>query len=105
MWHLHVCQNSLWFDECWSYFSKGHGHSILRGKDKFVVIYLDDIIVFSKSDPDHLQHLRKVFLKCIKFGISLNPKKSHFVMEEGKLIGHIISKTSIKIDPDRVATI
>ena len=40
-----------------------------------------------------------------KFGISLNPKKSHFAMEEGKLLGHIISKIGIKIDPDRVAAI
>ena len=69
------------------------------------MIYLDDITVFSKIDSDHLQHLRKVFLKCKKIGISLNPKKSHFVMEEGKLLGHIISEKGIKIDPDRVATI
>ena len=74
-------------------------------KDKYVVIYLDDIIVFSKSDSDHLQHLRKVFLKCRKFGISLNPKKSHFAMEEGNVLGHIISKRGIKIDLDREATI
>ena len=69
------------------------------------MIYLDDIIVFSKTNPDHFQHLRKVFLKCIKFGISLNPKKSHFVMEEGNLLGHIISKRGIKIYPDRVVAI
>ena len=35
-----------------------------KEKDKYVVIYLDDIIIFSKTDLDHLQHLRKVFLKC-----------------------------------------
>ena len=33
-------------------------------KEKFVLIYLDDIIVFSSSQKDHLQHLKKVFLKC-----------------------------------------
>ena len=74
-------------------------------KDKYVVIYLDDITMFSKTDPNHLHHLRKVFLKCKKFGISLNPKKSHFAMEEGKLLGHIISERGIKIDPDRVVAI
>ena len=50
-------------------------------KDKFVVIYLDDITMFSNTDRDHLQHLIKVFLKCRKCGISLNPKKSNFSME------------------------
>ena len=42
-------------------------------KDKFVVIYLDDITIFSKSDEQHLQHLEWAFLKCKKFGISINP--------------------------------
>ena len=47
-------------------------------KEKFVVIYLDDIIVFSQSDEEHMKHLKKTFLKCRKYGLSLNPKKSHF---------------------------
>ena len=38
-------------------------------EDKFVVVYLDDIIVFSKSYEKHLQHLERIFLKCMKFGI------------------------------------
>ena len=79
--------------------------AFLEEKDRFVVIYLDDITMFSKIDQDHLQHLRKVFLKCRKFGISLNPKKSNFSMEEGKLLGHIIYEKYIRINPDRVATI
>eukprot|EP00253_Pinus_taeda_P014994 PITA_14994 len=44
-------------------------------------------------------------LKCIKCGISLNPKKSLFAMEEGKLLGHIISKDGIHIDPTRMEAI
>jgi hypothetical protein len=62
-----------------------------KGKDKFLVIYLDDITVFSKSDKEHYHHLKKVFLKCKMFGLSLNPKKSLFSMKEGKLLGHIVS--------------
>ena len=42
---------------------------------KFVVIYMDDITVYSISDREHIHHLEKFFIKCIKFGISLNPKK------------------------------
>ena len=60
-------------------------------KDKFVVIYLDDITVYSKSDEYHLKHLKQVFDKCRKFGLSLNPKKSSFVVQEGKLLGHIVT--------------
>jgi hypothetical protein len=63
-----------------------------KEKDKFIVIYLDDIIVYFESDEQHLDHLKKVFQKCRKFDISLNSKKSHFRMQEGRLLGKIISK-------------
>ena len=74
-------------------------------KDKFVLIYLDDLIVYSHNHEEHLQHLRRVFLKCRKFGISLNPKKSQFALSEGKLLGHIVSTKGVKIDPIRVEAI
>ena len=48
---------------------------------------------------------KKKFMKCKKFGISLNPKKTNFALEEGKLLGHIISKDGIKIDPTKVSAI
>jgi hypothetical protein len=73
--------------------------------DRFIVVYLDDVIVYSQSDDEHLKHLRRVFEKCRKFGISLNPRKSLFGLEEGKLLGHIISKDGIKIDPSRIEAI
>ena len=71
-------------------------------KAKILVIYLYDIIVFSKSDEEHVTHLLRMFKKCRKFGISLNPKKSFFAMKEGKLLGHIISQEGIRVDPRRV---
>eukprot|EP00253_Pinus_taeda_P022184 PITA_22184 len=74
-------------------------------KDKFVLIYLDDITVYSSSDQNHLQHLKKVFLKCRRFGISINPKKSQFALNEGKLLGHVVSAAGVQIDPKRVKAI
>lgn len=74
-------------------------------KDRFIVIYLDDISVYSKSKEDHLQHLKIVFKKCRKYGIYLNPNKSIFGMEKGKLLGHIISKGGIRIDPRKIEAI
>jgi hypothetical protein len=72
---------------------------------RFIFIYLDDVTVYSKSDDEHLQHLRRSFEKCGKFRISLNPKKSLFSLEEGNLLGHIISKDEIKIDPNIIEDI
>lgn len=74
-------------------------------RDKFVVIYLDDRTVFSNSDAEHLMHLKQTFEKCRKIGLSLNPKKSLFAMQEGKLLGHIVSKDGIKVDPKQVEAI
>ena len=74
-------------------------------KTFFVVVYLDDLTVFSGLDDEHLYHLRVVFQRCRKFRISLNPKKCLFAMDEGKLLGHIISKDGIHIDPARVEAI
>ena len=71
-------------------------------KDKFVMIYMDDITVYSRWAKDHIGNLERVFIKCRKYGISLNPRKSNFALEEGKLLGHIISKEGIMIDTDRV---
>ena len=56
-----------------------------------VIVYLDEITVYSKHRPDHLNHLRKVFERCRKFGISLNPKKTIFVVSEGILLGCVVS--------------
>jgi hypothetical protein len=70
-----------------------------------VVIYLDDITVFSKSDKEHGQHLREVFSKCRRFGLNPNPKKSLFAMKEGKLLGHIVSAEGVRIDSSRVEAI
>lgn len=74
-------------------------------KDKIMVFYLNDITIFSKSDEDHATHLLRVFRTCRKFDISLNPKKSHFAMKEGKLLRHIISVEGIRIDPKQVKAI
>ena len=79
--------------------------SFIGEKEKFVVIYLDDITMFSKSDKEHYHHLKKVFLKCIKFGLSLNPKKSLFSMKEGKLLGHIVLVKGVRIDLNKVEAI
>ena len=74
-------------------------------KYKFIDIYLDSITVFSKYDKEYLKHLKQAFKKYRRYGLSLNPKKYHFAMQEGKLLGHIVSPEGVKIDPTRVEAI
>jgi hypothetical protein len=70
-----------------------------------VVVYLDDVTVFSKNKEDHLAHLRSVLQRCRKYDISLNPKKSIFAVEQGKLLGFIVSSEGMIIDPERTQVI
>jgi hypothetical protein len=86
-------------------FQRAMDIAFVEESGKFIVVYLDDVTVFSQSDDEHLRHLRRVFEKCRRFGISLNPKKCLFGLEEGKLLGHIISKEGIRIDPSRIEAI
>ena len=48
-----------------------------------VVVYLDDVTMFSKHWGDHLRHLKQIFKRCRKYVISLNPKKSVFTVSKG----------------------
>ena len=89
----------------WTTFQRAMDITFANEKDVFLVIYLDDLTIFYKFDEEHLHHLRIVFQRCRKFGISMNPKRSLFAMEQGKLLGHIISKNGIHIDPARVEAI
>jgi hypothetical protein len=74
-------------------------------KDKIIVVYLDDLTVFSKKREDHIKDLERVLKRCRNHGVSLNPKKSVFCVTKGKLLGHIVFQEGMKIDPDRVKAI
>lgn len=73
--------------------------------NKLVVIYLDGIIVYSKKRSNHLIDFKYIFQFFQWYGISLNPKKSFFALNEGKLLGFIVSKSALHIDPDRIKEI
>jgi hypothetical protein len=72
---------------------------------KIIQIYLDDLTVYSKIRSDHFVHLRKFLMRCRKVGISLNHSKSIFCVTEGNLLGHIVSDSGIRIDPERIVDI
>jgi len=71
----------------------------------FIVISLHDMIVFSKKVANHLGYSRKLFKRCRKFGISLNPKRYLSMMVEGKLLNHTLSSQGENIDMKGVEAI
>ena len=75
---------------------------IMKGK---VVIYLDDILIFSKDINEHCQITRKVLQILQENKLSLKPKKCEFKMTETKYLGMIIGNGQIKMDPKKVKAI
>ena len=72
---------------------------------KFVLVYLDDILVFSKNQEEHLEHLRKVFDILRKNKLYAKLTKCHFAKEELEYLGHVVGKDGIKVDPRKIETV
>ncbi len=69
--------------------------------DVFMKIFLNDFIVFNDMST-HLEKMKKCFLKCRKFGISLNPDKCAFMVFLRTILGFIVSKKGTIMDPKRL---
>ena len=72
---------------------------------KEIEVYIDDMIVKSASEEEHLVNLIKLFESLRKYKLRLNPSKCTFGVKSGKLLGFIVSQKGIEVDPDKVRAI
>lgn len=72
---------------------------------KIVEAYLNDLVAHSKQRIDHPSHLRAIFNQCRKYKIRLNPLKCNFCVVTSRLLGFILSKHGIMVDPFKVEVI
>src|SRR5271156_5834341 len=72
---------------------------------KIVEVYLDDLTAHSKKRADHPAHLRAIFERCRFYKIRLNPHKCIFCAISDRLLGFIISKHGMMVDPFKVEAI
>ena len=70
-----------------------------------VLIYLDDIVIFSKNKQEHKEHLRKVFEILRKWKLTLKSTKCRFGLSEIPLLGHYVSKDGLRADPEKIRAI
>ncbi|GET01638.1 retroviral-like aspartic protease 1 [Rhizophagus clarus] len=72
---------------------------------QFVVVYIDDINVGSKTFEEHLLHLEQVFSRLAQAGLKLSPEKCFFFKDEIPFLGHVVSRHGIQTDPEKLRVI
>ena len=70
--------------------------------DKFVVVFIDDILVYSKSKVEHAEHLRIVLQRLRDHQLYAKFSKCAFWLEEVQFLGHVLSTGGIAVDPSKV---
>ncbi|GFO29472.1 Pol polyprotein [Plakobranchus ocellatus] len=72
---------------------------------RIILVYLDDVLVFSGDFDDHIKRLETVFNRLRELGLKLNPEKCQFGAGEVHYLWHIISKEGVATDPDKVSAV
>ena len=73
--------------------------------DEFVVVYLDDIVIFSRSMDDHVVHLDKVLRRLREHELFVKKEKCEFACYEITFLGHLVSFGQVRMDPKKVQAI
>ena len=72
---------------------------------KNVEVYIDDMLVKSKEEDDHLKDLKKMFNTLRKYQMKLNPSKCAFDVSSDKFLGFMVSQTGIEANLDKIKAI
>ena len=78
---------------------------LLKGLSHFAIAYLDDIIIFSQTEEEHLKHLEIIFRRLKEAGLKLKRSKCSFMKLHIEYLGHLISGKGIEPMPDKLTSI
>ena len=70
--------------------------------DKFVVVFIDDILVYSKNKKEHAEHLRIVLTRLREHQLYAKFSKCDFWLKEVQFLGHVLSVEGVAVDPSKV---
>jgi hypothetical protein len=73
--------------------------------DKFVVVFIDNILIYSKNEEEHAKHLRIVLTRLRKHQLYAKFSKCAFWLEEIQILGHVLFVKGIAVDPSKVKDI
>lgn len=70
-----------------------------------VLVYLDDLLIFSRTLEEHEEKLEKVLTRLREYGLRLNPDKCQFLRPSVKCLGHVISAEGVQTDADKISAV
>jgi Reverse transcriptase (RNA-dependent DNA polymerase) len=73
--------------------------------DEFLVVYMDDLLIFSNNEEDHMRHVEKVLMRLKKHELYVSPKKCLFMSTEMEFLGFIVGKNGLLVDPKKIEVI
>jgi hypothetical protein len=85
-----------------AYFTNLMNKVFMEELDKFVVVFIDDIHVYSKSVEEHEQHLRVVLGKLRAHKLYAKFSKCEFWLEKISFLGHILTAEGVAVDPGKL---
>jgi hypothetical protein len=107
--HLIQCMSatvmSFGLTNALAYFMNLMNKVFMEYLDRFVVVFIDDILIYSKNDSDHEEHLRLVLQKLHDNQLYTKYSKCEFWIDEVPFLRHIISNGGISVDPAKVKEI
>src|SRR3954466_14952205 len=86
-------------------FSRLMNYIFMEYLDKFVVVYLDDILIYSKNEEEHAKHLRLILAKLREHKLYAKYSKCEFWLPKVTYLGHVISKDGIAVTPECIQAI
>jgi hypothetical protein len=69
---------------------------------KYVLCYVDDVLIYSSTFEEHLEHLSEVFKRIRQAGLKLSPKKCFFAQKKIIYLGYVLSKDGIQTDVKKI---
>jgi hypothetical protein len=73
--------------------------------DKFVEVFIDDVLIYSQSEEEHVDHLKMLLQRLREHQLYAKLRKCEFWIDEVLFLGHIINKDGLDVDPKKVADI
>ncbi|XP_074293364.1 uncharacterized protein LOC141620374 [Silene latifolia] len=93
------------FDQLQGFFMDLMNRVFMPYLDKFVIIFIDDILIYSKDEKEHFHHLRIVLETLRKNKLYAKFKKCAFWLEEISFLGHGVSEKGVQVDPQKIEAI